>query len=75
MIRETLAAALATWREEARRAAAVRELRALPDPQLADLGIGRGEIEAYVRGRAGPLPVRRPALRLVGGAPARLRPA
>ncbi|MGF1447208.1 MAG: DUF1127 domain-containing protein [Pikeienuella sp.] len=43
-------AALFAWNRERRIARDVEELGAMDDHLLADLGIGRGQIEAYARG-------------------------
>lgn len=45
-----LRAAFAGWRRDRRHARDIEELGHMDDHLLADLGIGRGQIEAYVRG-------------------------
>lgn len=47
----TIYAIFRRWRERRQRKAAVRELRALSDRTLKDMGLTRGEIVAAVHGR------------------------
>ncbi|GMG82279.1 hypothetical protein LNKW23_14920 [Paralimibaculum aggregatum] len=52
-ITEPVRALLAGWRRERLMQRDIAELKHLDDRMLADLGIARGQIEDYVRGRLG----------------------